>query len=287
MDWLWLELYPSILASMKARLPGIVTTTVTLAVLFFLRSLILRFIYRRVLNQALRLTWKRNTMYATMIVAAMLILPAWLTSLQELAAFLALFGAGTLIVMKEVILNISGWFYIIFRKPFEIGNRISVKGVTGDVLDIRLASFSILEINGNVRGGQSTGRIVSVPNSLLFVEPVANASKEFLFSWDELTFTLARFSDLEKAEAILGNISASFIESITEQDSRIRQSQDEYAIRFRSLTPGVFVEVAQGQVQLTLRYLAEPRQIRQNRHLLWKHIIMEFNREGIRFGRHA
>jgi small-conductance mechanosensitive channel len=271
----------AVLEAARSRLVGLLSTTAILVFLFILRFLFLRMIFRTVESPLLQRSWRRNSLYGSVMLAVLLILPSWLASLKELAAFLALFGAGVLIVMKEVIMNISGWFYIIIRRPFIVGNRISLKNITGDIVDIRLTNFSLLEVNPLEKGGQSTGRIVTVPNSVLFTEPVANGSKEFLFNWDEISFKLARIGDLEKAEAILRSISANDIEEISQRDDRIRYASDKHAIVFKRLTPGVFVEVINGRVQMTLRYLSEPRKVRQNRHTLWKHLIQEFNRTGI------
>jgi small-conductance mechanosensitive channel len=68
----------------------------------------------------------------------------------------------------------AGWVYILSRRPFQVGDRIEVNQFKGDVVDIRLFRFSLMEIQGWVDAEQSTGRLVHVPNGVVFNREVAN-----------------------------------------------------------------------------------------------------------------
>jgi small-conductance mechanosensitive channel len=40
----------------------------------------------------------------------------------------------------------AGWLFILARKPFKIGDRIEIDNMAGDVIDIHIFRFTILEL---------------------------------------------------------------------------------------------------------------------------------------------
>lgn len=157
------------------------SSSILIVSVFFFRFFVLKFVNNRLESYVSKKLWRAYSSYFAIFILVIFLFPIWLPSLRLLTTFLGLFGAGILIVHKEVILNIAGWFYIIIRKPFELGNRITINNINGDVIDIRLLDFSLMEISNHF-GGQSTGKVLHIPNSLLFVHSLANASKEFSFN---------------------------------------------------------------------------------------------------------
>jgi small-conductance mechanosensitive channel len=98
----------------------------------------------------------------------------WIEAFQNLPTYLGLVSAGIAIALADVLKNMAGWVYILSRRPFQVGDRIEVDQFKGDVVDIRLFRFSLMEIGGWVDAEQSTGRLVHVPNGLVFNTEVAN-----------------------------------------------------------------------------------------------------------------
>ena len=84
------------------------------------------------------------------------------------------------------------------KKPFQVEDRIEVKGIKGDVMNISSLNFEVLEISTKEEHGQSTGVIVTFPNSIVFSEPVRNLNKGFKYIWDELTVKVPMDCDLVK-----------------------------------------------------------------------------------------
>jgi small-conductance mechanosensitive channel len=220
--------------------------------------------------------WRRNISYVSVMIAMIILFPVWLPSLQNALAVVGIFGAGVLLVLKEVILNLAGWFYIVTRRPFEEGNRVGIADHIGDVIEIRLQEFTMIEVKSREQGGQSTGRILHIPNSLLFTTALANASKEFLFNWSEMTIPLTPKSDWKRAVRIVEDVAKISLENINMTDSRIKYSEERYSIKYRNLRPGVYVEFRKGAIVLTLRYLVEPRNVRQVSDTLWREILTRF-----------
>ncbi len=249
-----------------------------------LRKLVFAYVFRHHIEDQFRnrVRWKRNTTYFLLVIAVFVLFPIWLPSIQNILTVLGIFGAGVLIVLKEVFLNVAGWFYIVVRRPFEEGNRITIGDRIGDVIDIRVMDVTLLEVRAREDGGQSTGRVLHIPPGLLFTQPVSNASKEFSFNWNEIEIPLTARSDWKLAVSIVRQIAESDLEDVHETDQRIQKSRRQYEIRFANLKPGVFVDFRAGAIVLTLRHLIEPRRIRISTDLIWRKILERFaNHESI------
>ena len=78
-------------------------------------------------------------------------------------------------------MNLVGWQYIVWKKPFDVGDRIEIGQNSGDVIDITPFNFTVMEIGNWVNADESTGRIIHVPNGQVFTQPLANYGKGFQF----------------------------------------------------------------------------------------------------------
>ena len=257
----------------------VIISLIFLTVIYGTKIFLLRYIIKRHVPLHTRYRWNKVTNYTSHIIAGLLLILLWLPSIRTFMTVLSIFGAGFIIVHKEVILNISGFVYILVRRPFEESNRIALDGITGDVIDIRIQDFSMLEVKSRSEGGQSTGRILHIPNSRVFTSTIANASKEFSFNWDELKIHITPKSNWKKAVTILEEIADIHIEEISDDDKRIRHSEEHYSIRYANLKPAVFVDMRDGAIVLTLRHLTEPRKTRVISDYLWREILTRFAKE--------
>ena len=248
-------------------------------IIFGIRKIILSFLFNRKVNHKNRLRYRRNSSYISLIVIVILLFPVLMPSVQNFLAVIGIFGAGVLLVMKEAIINVAGWFYIIVRRPLEEGNRISIAGYFGDVIEIRLQEFTMIEVKKKINGEQSTGRILHVPNYLVFSNVLSNASKEFSFNWHEMIIPITLKSDWKKAEKIIKEIAVHKLQGISGDDARIRRSENEFAIRYNRLEPGVYIEFNKGVIILTLRFLVEPKNLRSVTDVLWHEILSRLSKE--------
>jgi small-conductance mechanosensitive channel len=67
-----------------------------------------------------------------------------------------------------VILAVVGYFFLIGRYGVRTGDRITISGVTGNVIDIGLVRIYMAELAGTGGDLHSTGRIVVFSNAVLF-----------------------------------------------------------------------------------------------------------------------
>jgi len=196
---------------------------------------------------------------------------------QALATFFGLLSAGLAIALKEPVSNLAGWAFIIWRGPFEVGDRVQIGPHAGDVIDLGVFQFTLNEIGAWVQADQSSGRIIHIPNGKVFTDPIANYNKGFRYIWNEVPVVVTFESDWRKAKQILGKIAVKHAEHLTAQaEQELLAASQQYLINYRKLTPIVYTNVVDFGVQLTIRYLIEPRKRRGTEHAIWEDILTEF-----------
>lgn len=212
------------------------------------------------------------------IISIILLAMLWIEEFKNLSTFLGLVSAGIAISLKDIISNIAGWLYILWRKPFKVGDRIEIGAVAGDVVDTRIFHFSLMEIGNWVENDQSTGRIVHIPNHKIITESLANYGQGFQYIWNEISVLLTFESDWKKAKKILLKIAEKHAEHLSaEAEQKVRMAARKYMIIYNYLTPIVYVSVKDSGIQLTIRYLCEPRKRRTTMDEIWEDVLQEFS----------
>ncbi|MGL4346055.1 MAG: mechanosensitive ion channel family protein [Cellulosilyticaceae bacterium] len=225
-----------------------------------------------------------SSVYIAITFLAVLII--WYDSSQYIVAFIGLFSAGMAIAMKDILLNVIGGLYILWASPFKVGDRIETAGQVGDVIDIRMMQFSMLEIGNRIAGEQSTGRMIHIPNMHIFNFPLANYEKGFRFIWNEMMIPLERDCNWEKAKEVIYHlIEENSKEDIEAAGRQIDDAGKKYMIYYNNLTPIIYTEYKEKQIILTVRYLCEPRKARMTEHILWEQILKKFEQlEDVKLG---
>jgi small-conductance mechanosensitive channel len=204
----------------------------------------------------------------------------WFQGIASLSTFLGLASAGLAVALHDSIANIAGFFFIESRKPFRVGDRIEIEGVKGDVIDVRLFEFSIVEVGNWVDADQSTGRIVHLPNSLAMRSPLHNYNIGFEYIWNEIPVLVTFESNWKKAKAILQRVAKDHAEALTAGAAeQVRHAARKYLIVAGTLTPIVYTTVKDSGVMLTIRYIVNPRQRRGTEQEMWEDILDSFAME--------
>ncbi len=262
-------------------LSKVLVTIVIITFLSLLRILILRLVWRNTENVKARYQWKRSLSFVFPTLGILLIGAVWVKAFEEFGTFLGLFTAGIAIALKDPLTNIAGWLFIIFRKPFVVGDRVQVGPHTGDIIDIRPFQFTMLEIGNWVEADQSTGRIIHLPNGKVFLEPQANYSSGFEYIWNEVQVNITFESNWEKAQSILEQIIKGLAEDVpVKAQKEIHEASKNYMIYYKHLTPIVYTSVKEFGVRLTVRYLCNPRTRRGTENQLWKQVLKLFKAEN-------
>ncbi len=111
----------------------LLSSVATFAVLALVRWLVLSIIYRRLHDVRDRYRWRKTTTYVTVGLGLALVGRIWFAGLQQVATFLGLLSAGLAIALKDIVSNLAGWAFVLWRRPFEVGDRVQIGTHTGDV----------------------------------------------------------------------------------------------------------------------------------------------------------
>lgn len=258
----------------------IIATITIVIVLWFLQRLILRSIMKLHSDIAVRYTWRKSAAYTFYIIGIVAVLFVWSNNFGDFATYLGLLSAGLAIAFQDPIVNMAGWYFILFQKPFRVGDRIEVEGQIGDVVDINLFQFTIVEVGNWVSEEQSTGRIIHIPNAKIFKSPLANYNEGLDYIWNEMKVLVTFESNWRKAKVCLQTLLDEHAPNVGESAKReLQASSGEYLLYYHKLTPIVYTTVEDSGVLFTLRYLCKPKNRRSTMCFLWENILDAFQKE--------
>lgn len=252
-----------------------------LVLILVARRAILAFVTARVDSQTIRYRWSKSTAYGGFLIGLLILVQVWFTAIQSLGTFLGLLTAGLAIALKDVVADLAGWIFILWRRPFELGDRIEVAGLKGDVVDLTIFQFTIMEVGNWIDADQSTGRLIHIPNAFIFTQPLANYIAGFPYLWNELKVGVTFESNWQKAKRILEELAEGLVVDLRhDSPAPRRKDADRFLIRYRKLTPIVYTTVEPTGIKLTLRYICGPRERRGTAAKLWEEILIAFERES-------
>lgn len=252
-----------------------------LVVVWVAYRLLIRVVDRRVEDPKSRYQWTKNLSYAAFFVAVLFLAFVWVDAFGNLATFLGLLSAGLAIALRDLVTNLAGWAFIVIRHPFVVGDRVEVGGQRGDVVDIRVFQFTILEIGNWVDADQSTGRVIHVPNARIFTDPLANYTSQFAYLWHEIPVLVTFESNWRKAKEILTRVGEEhLVDVVPEAEEAVRHASRKYLIFYPTLTPKVYTTVKDSGVLLTLRFVCPVRQRRGITERVWEEVLDAFRNES-------
>lgn len=256
----------------------IILTIVAIFVIWLIRLIALRIINKKLPEAKAQYKWRKNMTYIAVFIGFLIVGRIWFEGLQSLATFLGLLSAGLAIALRGPVTDFAGWIFLLWRKPFDVGDRIQVGDVKGDVIDVRVFKFTLLEIGNWVHADQSTGRVIHVPNHLVFDDSLANYTSDFEFIWNELEVLITFESDWKKAKQMLQEIADKHLEDyVNEAQYQVRRAKQSYLIHYSYLTPTVYTDVRDSGICLTIRHLSNPRRRRSLGEAIWEDILDKFN----------
>ena len=263
----------------------ILKSIIILVVLGVIRFAILKIVFKFTEDPRSRYSWKRSVSFSVGFLTVILISGVWIQAIGQFGAFLGLLTAGIAIALKDLLTNIAGWIFILARKPFGLGDRVQIGDDAGDVIDLRLFQFTLLEIGNWVNADQSTGRIIHIPNGRIFTQAQANYSAGFKFIWNEMPVLVTFESNWRQARDILQKIVSEHAESLSaDAEKKIIEASKKYMIFYQYLTPIVYTSVQESGVLLTMRYICDARKRRVTEHEIWEDVLRDFaNHKSIEF----
>ncbi len=256
-------------------------SVVIVVVLFVLKRVLFSVIRKNAKDTKTVYHSKRFIGYGHAVLLVLLLGGVWIKGFSSIGTYLGIASAGLAIALHETIANIAGWVFIVWKKPFVIGDRIEIGQTKGDVIDMRLFQFTLAEVGNWVEAEQSTGRMVHIPNSQVLKEQTANYHSGFHYIWNEIRVLITYESNWRKTREILEKIAVEKMEKYSDKaKEEIRRAAEQYMIYFNKITPAVYMSAKDSGVLFSIRYIVDPRQRRGSEQIFWEAIFEEFEKNS-------
>lgn len=257
----------------------VLSSVVAILVVILLRRILLYLIRKNSKSVTTRYRWKKSSAYVAFVICAFIVVSIWVRGFQSISTYLGLLSAGLAIALQVPLVNLVGWVFIMWRRPFAVGDRIQLGDVKGDVVDQRIFMFTVMEIGNWVDAEQSTGRVVHIPNGRIFQDPLANYTEGFEYIWNEIAVLVTFESNWEKAKELLSEIAFKHGEEPSGRAAEeIKRAASTKLIIINKLTPIVYTSVRDSGVLLTVRYICNPRRRRGSEQSIWEDVLKAFAR---------
>lgn len=238
--------------------------------------------------------WTRQVVrLATAVLMLLGLASIWFDDPTRLATALGLVTAGLAFALQRVVTALAGYFVILRGQTFNVGDRITMGGVRGDVIALGFLQTTIMEMgqpppvqNADpamwVQARQYSGRVVTVTNAKIFDEPVFNYTRDFPYLWEEMALPIPYTADREKAETILLEVARGHTVGIGEMgEESLREMQRRYFMKADEMEPKVYYRLTDNWLELTVRFIAEERGVRGLKDSMSREILEAFDRAGL------
>ncbi len=272
--------------------------TLAFLVLAFLLHRVLALLVRHIVRgrggEQSRFWTRQGLNLATALLVLLGLLSIWFDDPTRLATAAGLVTAGLAFALQRVVTALAGYFVILRGKNFNVGDRITMGGVRGDVVALGFIQTTIMEMGQPpsvqgadpavwVRSRQYTGRVVTVSNAKIFDEPIYNYTRDFPYLWEELTIPITYTADRRRAEALM-------LDTVTRQTGSLealgRAALDEMQRRYfvhavADLAPRVYYRITDNWLELSVRFLTTEHGVRDVKDAISRDLLAGLDDAGI------
>ena len=201
--------------------------------------------------------------------------------------------AGLAIASQRMITAFAGYLIILRGKNFNVGDRIVMGGVRGDVIALGFMQTTIMEM-GQPPGEQAdapslwisarqyTGRIVTVTNDKIFDTPVYNYTTEFPYIWEEMRIPVPYNADRGRAEQILLDAARRRTTKVRELgEEPLKDLERRYMIKREDLEPKLYYRLTDNWCEMAVRFIVDAHEVRGVKDLMSRDILDGFDEAKI------
>lgn len=211
--------------------------------------------------------------YVVMIVIILVVLVLLYGVIGPAITSIGLLAAGLTLALQRPILNIVGWFLIVAKRPFRIGDRVDIGNVGGYVHDIALMHTHI----SLVEKDEATGRMAYVPNEMVLTQPIVNHTKGSAMVWSEIKVRVPPQANLRKVEKKLLECAGEVVGGEMKAASKKWNAEVKPEVRAKM----DYLASNELYVELTLRYLCNVKEMQAVKSEVTKKVLAKF-RNGLK-----
>jgi small-conductance mechanosensitive channel len=225
------------------------------AVIFGLSEIWRRAVYRYVHEPRRRHQFLLIRKFTFWFVVAAIVVMTFASKLGSFVTFAGFLTAGLAIALSTVLVSVIGYFFLIGKYGIRVGDRIEVNGISGEVIEIGLARFHVMELGA---GATPTGRVVAFSNSVVF-QATAGLFKQIpgaAFAWHQVTLTVPREADFALIKkSLLGAVEDILRDYVTGIESAYHHMEKTgIIVPDRGLHPKLELRLTPTGIEATIRY---------------------------------
>lgn len=222
----------------------LIATVVLVVLLWSTRAFIGRYIRRsrRDWTSQQRLRWISSTRTFAFVLMVLSVIFLWGETIQGFAVSVFAIAFAMVFSVKELCMSFNGSLVRIRGKFFDIGDRIQVGDIRGDVIDTTLLSTTVEEVGVGASNHLYTGRQIAFSNSLFLSQSVINESFLENYGMIHIEIPLSIQSEWKSGKSLL--------QKIAEEQSAPYLAQAE--TRFRRLERSRGMELPSAEPRVTI-----------------------------------
>lgn len=196
----------STLSTPDAYLNKMTLTAIVVIISLLLHILLKKGIKHYAKDFKTRIRIKTLTKSTIVTLTIILILFIWIQAINAIILITIIIGILIAVMVRGLTNNIIAYFIIRYRYYFKIGHRIEINDIIGDVIEINFVSFKLLEVRNQLSSDSNTGRVINLPNKIIFDEAIRMVGVDNKYIWHEIKYVLSFDSDWQTAEKIISDI---------------------------------------------------------------------------------
>lgn len=247
-------------------------------------------LFEHFLVQKTKYRWARYNLHRllsllTFVIVAFILISVLFVNWYTAAVSLGLISLILGFALQKPMSSFIGWIYLVMRNQYKVGDRIKINGLTGDVVEINYLDTTLWEFGGDyLTTDHPSGRVIKFPNSMVLDSAIYNYSWElFPFVWNEIPIYISMDSDVNYVQKTLQEVAATELgEQMREHVRRYRALLSQTPLDHMEIRedPTVLMRVHQNSwLEMSVRYLVDPRETGRVRTRLLRKILNELNKQ--------
>jgi small-conductance mechanosensitive channel len=248
--------------TLRALATRIIGIALALAAVFALSEVWRRLTFRYIHDPRRRRQFLVMRRFVMGFLIGVVLLMGFVSEFSSLATFAGFVTAGIAVGLQAVLLSIAAYFFVIGRYGIRVGDRISVAGVTGDVIDIGLVRLYLMELAGTGIDLYPTGRVVMFSNSVLFQAgtPLFKQIPGTEYAWHEVVVPLAPGSNYKLVqEKLSGGVHHVYEKYRPGIEGQMGSIERRLEVQLKAPVPEAKLQFADSGLEFVVRYPVDIR----------------------------
>ena len=189
---------------------------------------------------------------------------------RQTPTILGLTTAALTIALQDYIIAFLGWFRLMGKSGIHVGDWVEINNVSGEIVDFRLITTTLLEANQ----GYLTGRRITFMNSYAIRGQYFNFSTAGQWTWEEITAAVPATADVHELVQQVEQVVAE------ETGENFRRAKEEWNRGSRTagphgfdLGPVVNLRPSGSGIELHVRYITPAAARFELRNRLYQRIV--------------